>query len=280
MPVSRVQEVAKVTAALETMSTGLQASLQRQADLERERRLFVSAIAHDLRTPLFMLRGYLEGIEGGVAATPDKIVHYVRACRTKADALERLIADLFAYTRMEYLEQAPEQEPLELGYLLRQSVEGAQPLAAEKEIILSLDGPTRDCPLVGDAQLLARAVENLLDNALRYTPHGGRIWVRWGREAGNLIFRIEDSGPGIDLHDLPHVFTPLYRGEASRNRRTGGAGLGLSIAQRIIQAHGGELTAQNGTAGGAVVVGKVPQRVDAGDPPRSVSVSESLRPGK
>jgi len=265
LPPSRAREVAEVAAALEGMSAALRASLERQSALEEERRrieeerkLFIGAVAHDLRTPLFMLRGYLRGLESGVAATPEKRAHYLRACRAKADALERLIADLFDYTRLEYLQQEPERAPLELGSLLREVIEGAQPLAEAKGIALALDGPVEPCALTGDGPLLARVVGNVLDNAVRYTPEGGRIYVRWQRAAGALVFAVEDTGPGIATHDLPHLFTPLYRGEASRNRRTGGAGLGLTIARRILQAHGGDLTAANRSTNGAVFTGTLP----------------------
>ena len=255
---SPVREVAEVGAALEGMSGALRESLSRQAVLEEERRLFVGAIAHDLRTPLFMLRGYLKGLERGVAATPEKTTHYVEMCQTQADALERLIADLFAYTRMEYLEQEPEHTPLELEAVLRQAVGMAQPRALARGVTLALDGPRQPCPLLGDRHLLERAVENLLDNALRYTPEGGEIRVRWHQRDDTLVFTVEDTGPGIAPHDLPRLFTPLYRGETSRNRQTGGAGLGLTIAQRILRAHDGNLTAANHPSGGAVFTGLLP----------------------
>ncbi len=255
---SPVREIAGVAAALEGMSGGLRDALARQDALTEERRLFVGAIAHDLRTPLFMLRGYLKGVESGVAATPEKTARYLAMCRTQADALERLIADLFAYTRLEYLEQEPERAPLDLGALLRQTAESAQPLALAKGICLALDAPVEPCSLLGDSRLLARAVGNLLDNALRHAPDGGRIRMRGGREHETLVFAVEDSGPGIAAHDLPHLFTPLYRGEASRNRGTGGAGLGLAIARRILRAHGGDLTAANCPSGGAVFTGILP----------------------
>lgn len=249
---SPVREIAEVSAALEGTSAALRESLARQVALEEDRRLFISAIAHDLRTPLFMLRGYLKGLEYGVAATPDKIAHYLAMCSTQADALERRIADLFTFTRLEYLEQEPERAPVEMRGMLAEMVEIARPLAATKRIELALEGPAGPCMVLGDRRLLARAIGNLLDNALRYTPDCGRIVVRWGPNDGKVSLAVEDSGPGIAAHDLPHLFTPLYRGEESRNRQTGGAGLGLTIAQRILRAHGGELTASNAPSGGAV----------------------------
>jgi signal transduction histidine kinase len=182
LPPSQAREVAEVAAALAGMSAALRAALQRQAALEEERRLFIGAIAHDLHTPLFVLRGYLQGLENGVATTPQKVAAYVAECRARVDALARLIADLFAYTKVEYLDWAPQREPLELGALLRQTMAGLQPLAAQKDLVVTLNGPDAPCPLVGDRHLLAQAVENLVDNALRYTPAGGEIHVSWGAE--------------------------------------------------------------------------------------------------
>jgi signal transduction histidine kinase len=260
LPPTPVREIAEVSGALEGMSGALRQSLDRQAALEEERRLFVGAIAHDLRTPLFILRGHLKGLERGVAATPEKIAHYVTVSQAEADALERLIADLFAYTRLEYLEQEPERAPVELGELLRQLVEAARPLAATRGITLALTLDARGEPsvLAADSHLLTRAVDNLLDNALRHTPAGGEVHVRLRREGATLEFRVEDTGPGIASADLPHLFTPLYRGEASRNRQTGGAGLGLAIARRIVRAHGGDLTAANRASGGAAFTCRLP----------------------
>jgi signal transduction histidine kinase len=258
LPPSRAREVAEVSAALTGMSAALRESLGRQAALEEERRLFVGAVAHDLRTPLFALRGYLRGLESGVADTPERVAHYVQACGVRADALDKLISEFFAYTRVEYLDQQPQREPLELGALLAAAVAAIQPAAMGKGVALAMEGPANACPLLGDRALLERAVQNLLDNAVRHTPPGGHICVRWAREVRYQSFQVVDSGPGIAAHDLPHLFTPLYRSEPSRNRQTGGAGLGLTIARRILRAHGGDLEAANGEAGGAIFTGTLP----------------------
>jgi signal transduction histidine kinase len=101
-------------------------------------------------------------------------------------------------------------------------------------------------------------VENLVDNALRHTQAGGEIRMSWGMEGDRFVVRVADTGPGIAAQDLPHLFTPLYRGESSRNRQTGGAGLGLATARRIVQAHGGDLTAANRSTGGAVFTMTLP----------------------
>ncbi|HEX6506844.1 MAG TPA: HAMP domain-containing sensor histidine kinase [Chloroflexota bacterium] len=258
LPTSRVREVAQLNAAFLAMSDELRESLYRQAALEEERRLFVSAIAHDLRTPLFSLRGYLEGLEQGVATTPQKVARYIKVCREKADALERLIADLFAYTRVEYLEGTLQHAPLDLGMLLRKVVEGRQREAEADGVRLKMDEPARACMVEGDEQLLGRVVENLLDNALRYTPPGGKIDVRWGSQGDIVQFTVADTGPGIAPRDLPHLFEPMYRADPSRSRETGGTGLGLAIARRIMRAHDGDLLVANQTTGGAIFTGSIP----------------------
>lgn len=258
LPDSRVREVAEVNRAFTGMSEALRASLAQQNRIEQERRLFIGAIVHDLRTPLFALRGYLDGLAAGVADTAERRAHYLDVARTKADALERLITDLFEFTRLEYLDQTPQTEPLDLRPFLRQIVEGHQPAADERGATVALDVPDEPVMVAADRHMLGRAVENLLDNALRYTPPGGAIRLSAGREDGSATFRVEDTGPGIPAEDLPHIFAPLYRGEHSRNRRTGGAGLGLTVARRILRAHGGDLTAINAPAGGTVFTATLP----------------------
>ena len=171
--------------------------------------------------------------------------------------------DLFAYTKAEYLEQTLRRERLDFGPLIARVMEGFVPRARAKGIALSAEGPDDAPPVAGDAHLLERALENLLDNALRHTPRGGAVTVRWRAESARVTFTVADTGPGIAAHDLPHLFDPLYRGEASRNRETGGAGLGLTIARRILRAHGGDLVAANGPSGGAAFTGWLPAAAPA-----------------
>jgi signal transduction histidine kinase len=255
LPPSRVREVAEVATAFHAMGDALRTSLIRQAELEQDRRFFISAVAHDLRTPLFALRGYLEGLEKGLATTPEMVSHYIQVCHEKADALEHLIADLFAYSRMEYLEQMPQREPIDFSKLVESAVNDIRPRAEALNISLDLESPSVPCDVEGDWSLLTRSLSNLLDNALRYAPSGGWIRVAWSKANGIAQFVVADSGPGIAPQDLPHLFTPLFRAESSRNRQTGGAGLGLTIARRILQAHRGDLVVHNGANGGAEFTG-------------------------
>jgi len=242
LPRSRVTELDQVNGAFEAMAAELHRSLEQEAALEEERRLFIAAIAHDLRTPLFSLRGYLEGLRDGIAETPEQQARYLAVTSAKSDELERLVSDLFDYTRLDYLHQPPERHSLDLSVLLQQIVRDRQPEAETKHISLRFTSTVGLCTVQADRYLLTRAVDNLLDNALRYTPDGGTIEVRCGEDDDDAWFSVADSGPGIAANDLPHLFEPLYRGDPSRSRETGGAGLGLTIAHRILVAHGGTLT--------------------------------------
>jgi signal transduction histidine kinase len=258
LPASRVREVNDAMTAFTAMGQELRAALARQVELEQERQFYISAIAHDLNSPIFALRGYLEGLEAGIAATPERAQHYLQVCQAKVSELEHLTADLSAYTQIERLEQTMRHEPLELDTLVRDALDGVRPQAEAKGVTLALStsAPT-GCPCGGDRRLLQRALTNVLENAVRYTPAGGAISVAWEVEGEQWRFAVTDGGPGIAPEDLPYLFAPFYRGEASRNRATGGVGLGLAIAQRILRAHGGVLTAANSPHGGAVFTGTV-----------------------
>ncbi|MBA2678471.1 MAG: sensor histidine kinase [Ktedonobacteraceae bacterium] len=141
--------------------------------------------------------------------------------------------------------------------LLQKTVETMRPLAQRAGITITVtrEEPVPSALLAVDRRLLTRALENLLDNAIRYIPQGGSIDITWLRKLERFEFIIADTGSGIAPQDLPYVFQPLHRGETSRNRQTGGSGLGLTIARQILQAHGGDLSVTNKHGGGAAFLG-------------------------
>lgn len=258
LPSSRVRELNEALAAFTAMGDELRAALARQEELEQERQFYINAIAHDLNSPIFALRGYLEGLEAGIAATPERARRYLQVCQAKVSELEHLTADLTAYAQIERLEQTMCYDTFDLGALARDVVDGARPQAEAKQLALTLEERPPARPCVGDQRLLQRAITNVLENAVRYTPAGGAIRVVWNADGDQWRFTVSDSGPGIAPEDLPHLFAPFYRGDASRNRATGGAGLGLAIARRILRAHGGDLVVTNGPEGGAAFTGTAP----------------------
>ncbi len=257
LPMSRVTEIAEVRDGFDVMVKGLERSYRKQAELEEERRFVITAVAHDLRTPLFALRGYLDGLEQGIAQSPEKMARYVAVCKDKSAQLDRLVEDLFTFTKMEYVESELNVEKVDFRHILQNSIDSLRPQAMQKGISISFHAAVA-CSINGDMHLLERAMNNLLDNAVRHTPAGGMIEVDCYRHADKVTFTVRDTGPGFSSEELERVFEPLYRGEASRSRATGGSGLGLTISQRIIRQHGGDLAASNHPEGGALLAGWIP----------------------
>ncbi|MFD1956863.1 sensor histidine kinase [Paenibacillus thailandensis] len=257
LPMFRIAEIAEVRDGFEVMVKGLQSSYRKQAELEEERRFVIAAVAHDLRTPLFALRGYLDGLEQGIAQSPEKMAKYLAVCKEKSEQLDRLVEDLFTFTKMEYLETKLNEETIDFKMILQNAVDSLRPLAMQKHISIS-SRSADDCIVRGEAHLLERAMTNLLDNAVRHTPSDGEIVVQCYKDEHKVKFSIRDTGPGFSSEELERVFEPLYRGEASRNRSTGGSGLGLTISQRIVRRHGGGLAARNHSEGGALLTGWLP----------------------
>lgn len=255
---SNAIEIKQVRTAFQVMVNGLRDAFAKQRKLEDERKFFIGAIAHDLRTPLFSLRGYLDGIKQGVATSPEKIDHYVTVCQEKAAHLDRLVSDLFSFTRLEYLEQTLQKESFNLANLVNSTVSSMRQKAQEKKITMDTTMFDDCCRITGDPHLLERAITNLLDNAIRYTPHKGKMTIDLQNESRKIVLKIEDCGPGFSNEDVERIFEPMYRGDPSRNLITGGAGLGLTIARRIFRSHGGDLSAENSSAGGALLVGWIP----------------------
>ncbi|KPV56705.1 histidine kinase [Paenibacillus sp. A3] len=257
LPWSGITEISEVRDGFEVMVKGLQQSFQKQTELEEERRFVIAAVAHDLRTPLFALRGYLDGLEQGVAQSPEKIAKYLAVCKEKSAQLDRLVEDLFTFTKMDYLEMKLHYKKIDFKHLIQQSIDSLSPLARQKQISIS-NHAADDCFISGDMHLLERSINNLLDNAVRHTPSYGEIVVQCYVDRDQVKFTIRDTGPGFSPVELQWAFEPLYRGETSRNRSTGGSGLGLTISQKIIRRHGGELAAGNHSEGGALLTGWLP----------------------
>jgi signal transduction histidine kinase len=247
---TRAREVAQVGDALQGMAGALGQALGASSAAERDRRFLVTAIAHDLRTPLFTLRGSLEAIERGIGDGAA-----LSRAQAKAAHLDRLVGDLFAYARAEYAAGAHAAAPLDVAELARRAAENvdAGPIA----LAFHADGPA---PRAGDPIALERALTNVVENAVRHARTRVDVVVRRadGDGDGAVVVEVTDDGPGFALEDLPQVFEPLFRGDRARKANGAGAGLGLAIARRLARAHGGEITAENGPQGGARVTVTLP----------------------
>ena len=247
---TRAREVAQVGEALHGMAGSLGQALQASAAAERERRFLVTAIAHDLRTPLFTLRGSLEALERGIGDG-----RYLGLAQDRAAHLDGLVSDLFRFSRLDYARETAPFDELDAAALAQRAAASVEPLATEEgRAIDVVAGPA--LLVRGDEEALLRVLTNLLDNAIR---HGRtRVTLSTWRENGTVGIDVADDGPGFAEHDLAHVFEPLFRADPARSGAGAHSGLGLAIARRLARAHGGDVRAANDPAGGARLTVELP----------------------
>ncbi|MCB0130277.1 MAG: hypothetical protein KDD78_05500, partial [Caldilineaceae bacterium] len=209
-------------------------------------------VGHDLRTPLSSVRAIVEALADGVVEEPETVQRYLRTAQRDIGALSHLIDDLFEMAQIDAGGIRLERQSITLSDLISDTLESFSKLAAEKGVELGgYVAPNTD-PVVCDARQIGRVLNNLIGNAVRYTPEGGSIFVQASRHGAEVKVVVEDSGDGIPPADLPHIFGQFYRAEKSRSRASGGAGLGLAIAKGLIEAHGGQIGVENVNKGVAV----------------------------
>ena len=205
---------------------------------ERMRREFIANAAHELRTPLTNLQGYLEALRDGVIE-PDPATF--ESLWDEADRLVRLSRSLDTLAAGDSGMRPPgAATDLDLTAIIRSAVELSRAAGRARELDLQLDLP-ETLPARGDPDQLAQVIGNLLQNAVRYTPEGGRIAVRGERRRDDVLVSVVNSGEGIPAADLPHVFERFYRVEKSRDRARGGAGIGLAIVRQLVESAGGSV---------------------------------------
>lgn len=270
VPRSRIGEVANVAQAVEGMTAALGEAAQKRAEADEARRFLVTSIAHDLRTPLFALRGHLQAI-GTRLGNP--AVHLERA-EARADALERLIGNLFAYSRDDYTQPTLQLETVPVTDLLHEVTASLEHTTRLRNNTFELDGDPAIAVTV-DRDRVKRALTNILDNALRYSPRGAPIHLSWAAgDASTVEIVVQDHVPGITPNLLPHIFEPGIRGTPAADSQDSGAGLGLSIAKRLLEQQQATLTADNQPTGGAVIRVTL-QRTSPDDPPEHRTTSGS-----
>jgi signal transduction histidine kinase len=258
-------ELAALAAEFNRMAAQLAAAAEERGRLESARRELIAAISHDLRTPLASLRVMTEALADGLIEDQDTTARYLATMRGQIGHLSGLIDDLFELAQIDAGALRLELQRASLADLVSDAIEGMRPQAAAKGV--RLEGSV--APGIGAAliapQKIERVLYNLVTNALRHTPAGGSVTILvkpgdrrlgigdWGQEKSgppipnprslgpNLVIEVADTGEGIAPEDLPRIFDHFYRGEKSRSRATGGAGLGLAIARGIVEAHGGRI---------------------------------------
>ncbi len=241
VPVTGRDEMAELAAAFNDMAAQLEAAARRQRELEMLRRDLIAWVSHDLHTPLASIRAMVEALADGVVDDPDTAQRYLRTAQRDIRSLSVLIDDLFQMAQLDAGGLPLDRQTASLSDLISDTLESFSELAARREVRLEGDVAPGVDPVLMDTQRIGRALTNLIGNALRHTPAGGRVRVRAATGDDSVRVEISDTGEGIRAEDLPHIFDRFYRGEKSRSRDTGGAGLGLAIAKGIVEAHGGRI---------------------------------------
>ena len=232
---------------LENANHALRGEVEQERELDRQRMAFFSAASHELKTPVTILKGQLSGMLEGVDVYRDRDKYLLRSLQVTG-RMENLISEMLEISRMETGTAAIRREPVTLsGLLERQLALDAELLEQRGQRLASTLTP--GVLVGGDASLLGKAVENLLSNASLYSPQGAEIRVWCGREEEHPALTIENTGVHISQEALPHLFEAFYREEGSRNRDTGGSGLGLYLARMILERHGAVCTLENTEAG-------------------------------
>jgi signal transduction histidine kinase len=241
VPVTGSDEMASLARTFNDMAEQLEAADQKQRDLDTLRRNLIAWAGHDLRTPLASIRAIVEALADGVVEDPETVDRYLHTTQREIRSLSLLIDDLFELAQLEAGGLRLEIRPNSLPDLLSDTLESFSELAARQGVTLegTVDPAVDLVPM--DTQQIGRVLSNLVGNALRHTPAGGAVCVQAAAMAERVEVEILDSGEGIDAQDLPHIFERFYRGEKSRSRATGGAGLGLAIAKGVVEAHGGHI---------------------------------------
>jgi signal transduction histidine kinase len=250
LPARGNDQISSLTRSFDSMRVALKEEYARRAR-------FIMGVSHDLRTPLTLIRGYVEAIADGFAAEPDSQKRYLSIILDKTHNLEGMIADLIEFVRMETGEwrmtHLDVQAAQFLTGLARRFAEDAQILKREFGWSIDLHESIR---VRMDARLFSRALENLVGNAIRYTEENGRITLAAHDEQGHVVLSISDSGIGIPREDLSRIFDPFYRG--TNSRREAGFGLGLTTVKSIIESHGWSISVSSELGHGSTFTIRMP----------------------
>ena len=203
--------------------------------IEGMRRDFVANVSHELRTPLTVVNGFVENLQDMPDLSQESAQRALRLMAEQTRRMENLVADLLVLSRLENDQNPLREEMVDIGVLLNEVYQGGMLLSGGKHVLhLEVEGSTR---MSGNREELRSAFDNLLGNAIRYTPEGGSITLRWFERGGQPVYSVQDSGIGIPAIHIPRLTERFYRVDRSRSRETGGTGLGLAIVKHIAMRH-------------------------------------------
>ncbi len=260
VPVVGRNEIAQLALAFNEMADQLEEAAQKQEELDLLRRELLAWVGHDLRTPLASIRAIVEALADGMVHDQGTVERYLRTAQRDIRSLSGLIDDLFQLAQMDAGGLRLDRQLNSISDLVSDTLESFSPVAAQAGITLVGAAEPGVDPVLIDAQQIGRVLTNLVRNAIRHTPPGGKIHVSATSTTGGVLVEVVDTGEGIDPAHLPHIFQQFYRGEKSRNRATGGSGLGLAIAKGIVEAHGGRIGVESSPGVGSRFFFVLPRR--------------------
>ena len=266
-------EVASLSHSLNVMLSRIEQSFALQQRSEDRMRRFVADASHELRTPLATVRGYAELYRQG-AIGPGDVHSAMGRIEGEATRMAAMVDDLLLLTRFDNRESrhgqpAPRRDPVDLTVLAADAVQDALAVAPDRSIrLIGEDGPLAPTPVSGDESSLRQVLNNLVNNALRYTPSGSPLEVQVGGDEGSAVVRVVDHGPGVPEEARERIFERFYRADSSRNSADGGSGLGLAIVDAIVTAHDGTVRVTGTTPGpGATFTVTLPARYESAGGP-------------
>ena len=244
---------------------------------------FLATLSHELRNPLNAIVGWAQLLREGQLDAATR-ARGIEAINRNADLQSQLILDLLDHSRITSGRLELRRKPVSLVPMIESAIEAVKPAAQTKRIVIGSRLEDADGSVWGDPDRLQQVVANLLSNAIRFTPEGGRAEVSLGRQGATAIIRVEDDGPGIDPQLLPHVFERFRRGDPAPARRHGGLGLGLTIVRHLVELHGGSVSASNLAAGRGArfevllpLAGAEVEPSEAAAPAAAIEVKEGAR---
>lgn len=251
-------EIDRLGDAFAKMASQISEQMEKLRTSDTLRRELVSNVSHDLRTPLTSLQGYLETLLFKENLTPEDRQHYLETALKHSDRLRRLVSDLFELSHLDTEEVGVEKEAFSICELAQDVLQKFQLSADEKGVKLLSDFDGQLPFVLADIGLMERVLENLIKNALQYTPEGGEITVAISQDGPDLFLQISDTGKGIREEDLPHIFDRYYRTKETSVDLPEGTGLGLAITKRIVELHGSTIDVQSAVGEGTCFIFRLP----------------------
>lgn len=247
--IERQDEIGEIAGRINEMTEQINQLITSERDALQSNKDLIACVAHDLRTPITSVKGYLDLALDTKHYDLEQRQKYVRIAQTKANRLEYLIHDLFNYTKLTSGEITLHRSKIDLVQLVEQMVEEFYPLFQEEELECTTKYNISYLEMNMDGELIARAVQNLLSNAIKYGKDGKHVYVELECLEQEVQIRVTNYGLVIPEESIKHLFDKFYRVERSRNVKTGGTGLGLNIAQEIVHLHGGRIQVTSGASG-------------------------------